>query len=160
MRRSEVESKLPQVAVLGLDEASGCYTCAHPGQHYFEQNKQDGGEGDSGGKDAETEGDVVVSEKSKQISEWKGLIKPSDLILNDGTAVIIQGLQAASAHDLNGRRGLVQGYDEEKGRYTVAVAGRKKPLGLRPECCRLSEAVSLPAASTIIEGAQGLTSGN
>jgi hypothetical protein len=69
--------------------------------------------------------------------KWEGELQPSALIFNDGTVVTIQGLQAAAAQQWNGRSGFVQGFDAEKGRYTVSVVGRPKPLGLKPDCCRL-----------------------
>ena len=43
----------------------------------------------------------------------------------------------ASASEWNGRRGLVHGFDSEKGKLTVSVEGREKPLGLKLSCCVL-----------------------
>ena len=56
-----------------------------------------------------------------------------------GTAVVVEGLRAQP--EWNGKRGLVQSFDEEKGRYRLLVRGRAGPLGVRLECCRLESMV-------------------
>ena len=66
-----------------------------------------------------------------------------ELILSPGTAVVVEGL--LQAPEYNGRRGIIQSFDESKGRYQVAyIDGRKKPLGVRSGCVRL-EAFYPPA---------------
>ena len=59
--------------------------------------------------------------------------------LDPGTAVVVQGLRGQP--EWNGRRGLVQSFDEEKGRYGLLVKARARPLGVRLECCRLESMV-------------------
>ena len=58
-------------------------------------------------------------------------------VLYSGTAVIVEGLIAAP--EWNGTRGLIEKFDDQKGRYLVVVPGRKKPLGLKPSCCQLEK---------------------
>ena len=41
----------------------------------------------------------------------------------------------------NGKRGLVESYDTEKGRYRLLVQGRNKTLGVKEACCKLEYAV-------------------
>ena len=62
-------------------------------------------------------------------------IKLANLILNPGTAVIIEGLEAAP--QWNGKRGLIESFDRQAGRYSVILKGREKALRLKPERCRL-----------------------
>jgi hypothetical protein len=66
-------------------------------------------------------------------------IKPENLILYQGSAVIVEGLEAAP--EWNGKRGLVESYDTEKGRYQLLVQGRNKTLGVKEACCKLEFAV-------------------
>jgi|EP01046_Picozoa_sp_COSAG06_P018239 hypothetical protein len=66
-------------------------------------------------------------------------IKPENLILKQGVAVIVEGLDAAP--EWNGKRGLVESYDAAKGRYQLLVKGRTKPLGAKVGCCKLEFAV-------------------
>ena len=66
-------------------------------------------------------------------------IKPNNLQLMHGTAVIVDGLQAAP--ELNGQRGLVGSFDSDKGRYHLLFKGRAKMLGVRVERCKLEFAV-------------------
>ena len=40
------------------------------------------------------------------------------------------------APELNGRRGKVEGWDEEAGRYAVRLEHERRPKRLRPENCR------------------------
>jgi hypothetical protein len=47
-----------------------------------------------------------------------------------GTFVVVAGLQAQA--DLNGRWGVIRGYNLAKGRYKVAIEGRERPAALRP----------------------------
>ena len=66
-------------------------------------------------------------------------IKPANLALFPGTAVIVEGL--VSQPELNGQRGLVQSFDVERGRYALLVKGRERPLGVKLACCRLESLV-------------------
>ena len=66
-------------------------------------------------------------------------IKPENLILYQGSAVIVEGLDAAP--EWNGKRGLVESYDAAKGRYRLLVKGRAKALGVKVACCKLEFAV-------------------
>jgi hypothetical protein len=66
-------------------------------------------------------------------------IKPANLILKQGSAVIVEGLDAAP--EWNGKRGLVESYDAAKGRYRLLVKGRAKMLGVKVACCKLEFAV-------------------
>jgi tetratricopeptide (TPR) repeat protein len=62
-------------------------------------------------------------------------IKPENLIFKQGSAVIVEGLDGAP--EWNGKRGLVESYDAEKGRYRLLVKGRNKTLGVKVPCCKL-----------------------
>jgi tetratricopeptide (TPR) repeat protein len=66
-------------------------------------------------------------------------IKPAKLIFRHGSAVIVEGLDAAP--EWNGKRGLVESYDAAKGRYQLLVKGRTKALGVKVACCKLEFAV-------------------
>jgi hypothetical protein len=69
---------------------------------------------------------------------WTGKpigIKPENLILSQGSAVIVEGLDAAP--EWNGKRGLVESHDAAKGRYQLLVKGRTKALGVKVACCKL-----------------------
>jgi hypothetical protein len=66
-------------------------------------------------------------------------IKPANLILKQGSAVIVEGLDAAP--EWNGKRGLVESHDAAKGRYRLLVKGRTKALGVKVACCKLEFAV-------------------
>ena len=58
------------------------------------------------------------------------------IVLAEGSAVIATGLTGAP--ELNGQKGSVEGWLEEKGRYAVWMEDkkRKKAANLRPENCR------------------------
>jgi hypothetical protein len=62
-------------------------------------------------------------------------IKPENLIFSQGSAVIVEGLDAAP--EWNGKRGLVESYDAEKGRYRLLIKGRTKSLGVKVACVKL-----------------------
>ena len=69
-------------------------------------------------------------------------IKPANLMLATGLAVIIEGLEAAP--EWNGKRGLLHTNDPTNplkvnvhDRYQAKIKGRDKPLGLKRERCRL-----------------------
>ena len=62
-------------------------------------------------------------------------IKPENLILYQGSAEIVEGLDAAP--EWNGKRGLVESYDAAKGRYRLLIRGRTKALGVKVLCCKL-----------------------
>jgi hypothetical protein len=66
-------------------------------------------------------------------------IKPENLIFDQASAVIVEGLDAAP--EWNGKRGLVESYDAEKGRYRLLVKGRTKTLGVKVARCKLEFAV-------------------
>jgi hypothetical protein len=66
-------------------------------------------------------------------------IKSASLIFKQGSAVIVEGLDAAP--EWNGKRGLVESYDAAKGRYRLLVKGRKNTLGVKVACCKLEFAV-------------------
>jgi hypothetical protein len=66
-------------------------------------------------------------------------IKPENLVLYKGSAVIVEGLDAAP--EWNGKHALVESYDAAKGRYRLMVKGRTKPLGVKVACCKLEFAV-------------------
>ena len=66
-------------------------------------------------------------------------IKPANLALEPGTAVIVEGLR--SQPEWNGKRGLVQSVDAEQGRYALLVKGRARPLGVKLDSCRLQSLV-------------------
>jgi hypothetical protein len=67
-------------------------------------------------------------------------IKPENLIFRLGSAVIVERLEAAP--EWNGKRGLVESHDAEKGRYRLQVQGRKKTLGVKVACCKLEFAAA------------------
>lgn len=62
-------------------------------------------------------------------------IKPINLVLHSGTAVIVEGL--VSAPEWNGKRGIVQSCDEEHLRYKIVLKDHARPLGVKFTCCRL-----------------------
>ena len=69
-------------------------------------------------------------------------IKPANLMLIPGSAVVIENLQASP--EWNGTRGLIHSEDPPDpskvsvhDRYKVNVKRKERPLGLRRECCRL-----------------------
>ena len=63
-------------------------------------------------------------------------LKPANLVLAEGSAVVATGLTGAP--ELNGQRGIVEGWLEEKGRYVVRLEDKRrtKAANLRPENCR------------------------
>ena len=64
-------------------------------------------------------------------------LKPANLVLAEGSAVVATGLTGAP--ELNGQRGIVEGWLEEKGRYAVRLEDKRrtKAANLRPENCRV-----------------------
>ena len=62
-------------------------------------------------------------------------IKPENLIFWQCSAVIVEGSDAAP--EWNGKRGLVERYDEATGRYRLLIKGRTKPLSVKVACCKL-----------------------
>jgi hypothetical protein len=108
---SKPELNDQNVAVLGFDAAAGRYRCELCGHDCHNQPRA-----------------FAASEKTINV-------KPQNLLLNLGTAVLVEGL--GSAPELNGLRGLIKDFDEDKGRYAVVLQERKKPVGLRQQCCRL-----------------------
>eukprot|EP01045_Picozoa_sp_COSAG04_P018251 COSAG04_NODE_1675_length_5968_cov_2.264270_3_plen_468_part_00 len=63
-------------------------------------------------------------------------LKPANLLLADGSDVVATGLTGAP--ELNGQKGIVEGWIEEKGRYAVRLEDkrRKKAANLKPDNCR------------------------
>ena len=61
-------------------------------------------------------------------------LTPANLVLAEGSAVVATGLTGAP--ELNGRRGTIEGWDEETGRYAVRLEGERRRKRLRPENCR------------------------
>ena len=63
-------------------------------------------------------------------------LKPANLVLAEASAVVATGLMGAP--ELNGQRGIVEGWLEEKGRYAVRLEDKRrtKVANLRPENCR------------------------
>lgn len=57
------------------------------------------------------------------LTEWQW---PRPLIFQNGTSVVLTGL--TNATELNGRRGIVVGYDDERERYKVQLEGRPLPV--------------------------------
>lgn len=66
-------------------------------------------------------------------------IKPANIILDPGTAVVVEGLSGSP--EWNGKLGVIKDFDEEKRRYQLQMEGRTKPLGVRAERCKLEFAV-------------------
>ena len=66
-------------------------------------------------------------------------IKLANLILKQGSAVIVDGLTAAP--EWNGKRGLVESYDPASGRHRLLMSGREKALGVRLRYCKLESVV-------------------
>jgi len=62
-------------------------------------------------------------------------IEPSNLILREATAVVVEGL--VSAPEWNDQRGIVNTFDKKKGRYKLHIKGRKGLLSEKPACCTL-----------------------
>lgn len=57
-------------------------------------------------------------------------LKPTNLVLDRGVAVVAKGLTGAP--ELNGCVGSVLGWDDEKGRYSVRFEGRQRAAALKP----------------------------
>jgi hypothetical protein len=57
-------------------------------------------------------------------------IKPANLLLPVGTAVIVCGVTGAP--ELSGKAGVTREFSAEKGRYIVKVEGRPKAAALQP----------------------------
>jgi len=70
----------------------------------------------------------VVNSKSN-----KFLAKPDNLLLDEGTRVLIQGLVSASQH--NGKYGVVHKFNSEKGRYIVNLKETGSNLLVKPTNC-------------------------
>ena len=79
------------------------------------------------------ERNIILLQPELCDTAMKSLCSPASLVLAVGTAVIVSGLTGAP--ELNGRTGVIEGFDDEKGRYAVRLAGRKKPAALRPGNC-------------------------
>ena len=86
------------------------------------------GDKENAANQAETK---MARDQPKQIN-----LKPANLVLAEGSAVVATGLTGAP--ELNGQRGIVEGWLEEKGRYAVRLEDKRrtKAANLRPENCR------------------------
>ena len=62
-------------------------------------------------------------------------VKPKNVRLNPGSAVVIIGL--VSAKEWNGKRGIILSFDRKRGRYRIHVKGRAKPLSVKLGDCVL-----------------------
>lgn len=58
-------------------------------------------------------------------------LQAAQLPFKIGDTVEVGGLQGAPQH--NGKQGVVQRFDAEKGQFVLKVAGLKKPLAVKPE---------------------------
>ena len=63
-----------------------------------------------------------------------------------GTSVVVSGLTGAPA-ELNGRTGVVEGFDDVGNVGTLCVEGWQRPAALRPHNCNCLAAVS---GSTVV----------
>jgi tetratricopeptide (TPR) repeat protein len=61
-------------------------------------------------------------------------LKPANLVLAAGSAVVATGL--VGAPELNGRKGRVMSWDVEAGRYAIRLDGESRPKRLKPDSCR------------------------
>jgi hypothetical protein len=71
----------------------------------------------------------------KELGERVNL-KPQNLILREGAAVVVDGVQ--SQPELNGREGTVLEFDAGRGRYKVRLEGEARMKMLKPECCLIA----------------------
>lgn len=76
---------------------------------------------------------IVLRPKGKE-GFFKDLCKPSSLRFNVGTHVIAVGL--IKSPELNSRPGLVEGFNEKRGRYCVRLEDRAALAMLKPNNCR------------------------
>ena len=58
-------------------------------------------------------------------------VKPTNVILQKGTKVVIRGL--SSSKDLNGERGTVSKFHSDIGRYKIILDRSSKEIGVKPE---------------------------
>ena len=87
------------------------------------------------GRFAETADEPASSAVESKCESKPIAIKPANLVFEQGTAVIVEGLTAAP--EWNGKRGLVQSHDAATGRYQLLMKGRKNALGVKFERCKL-----------------------
>eukprot|EP01052_Picozoa_sp_SAG31_P035548 SAG31_NODE_4305_length_3369_cov_10.152599_2_plen_568_part_00 len=76
---------------------------------------------------------IVMRPKGQEAST-KNLCKPSSLRFTVGTHTIAVDL--IKSPELNGRLGLVEGFDKKRGRYCVRLEGRATVAMLKPDNCR------------------------
>eukprot|EP01043_Picozoa_sp_COSAG02_P003297 COSAG02_NODE_80_length_40128_cov_591.169002_15_plen_601_part_00 len=77
---------------------------------------------------------VVLLPRGANCKREKILLKPANLVLVVGSAVVATGLTGAP--ELNGRTGKVEEWDAEAGRYVVRLEGERQLKRLKPENCR------------------------
>ena len=70
-------------------------------------------------------------------------LKPANLILKEGTTVLMCNLTAVP--ELNGRPGMISGFDSDKNRYIVRVRDEKNPKRVRQDCVDVAFAGQLAA---------------
>lgn len=81
---------------------------------------------------------VVISAYKPEEGRYKAIcneevigVKPTNVILRQGTKVIICGL--SSSKELNGERGKIGNFNSDIGRYKVILDGSSKEIGVKPE---------------------------
>ena len=81
----------------------------------------------------DSDSDIILLQPELGEAATKSLCAPESLVLAVGTAVIVSDLTGSPK--LNGRKGVVEGFEAGKGRYSVRVEGRQRPAALRPQNC-------------------------
>ena len=66
-------------------------------------------------------------------SQVVDIVNLDHLILPPGARVRIRGLQSRAALAFNGKRGIVEGWDDSRGRYKVKFGKNEKPKNVKPE---------------------------
>jgi len=78
---------------------------------------------------------LIPKPKPRKQAETSGDAAPAKF--EAGDTVEVFGLQGAPQH--NGKQGVVQRFDETKGRYVLRIPATKKPLAVKPANLRLSK---------------------
>jgi len=68
-----------------------------------------------------------------KLSDGVAALKPSNVVLPNGTRVKISGLNSQPQY--NGKWGQIESFDSDSGRYNVKTAG-EKILALKSDCCQ------------------------
>ena len=90
---------------------------------------------------------VILLQPELGDAATQSLCLPASLVLAVGTAVIVSELAGGSgAASSPFAPGVVEGYDCDKGRYSVRLEGRKMPVALRPQKCL---AAAVPGSATV-----------